>query len=135
MNFRAFPFDKQQLLIQVRLLGRPSRSLCLLNGVCYVYRQSRFCLFGPLLGPISMLIFVFVAIALQLKYTHDGQDLNTTSVLLPSSAGVLSLRPSSGGVSRRVRWQLRGPFDSVAGTPWDDATHVSPDWLVFEPPG
>jgi hypothetical protein len=48
MDFRAFPWDQQQLIIQ-------------------------------------------------LKYTHDGQDLNSTSVLVPSSAGVLSLRPNRNG--------------------------------------
>jgi hypothetical protein len=58
MNFRRFPWDTQQLLIQ-------------------------------------------------LKYQHDGQDLNTTSTLLPSSSGVLSLRPQRNG-DDSSGWKVKG---------------------------
>ncbi len=30
---------------------------------------------------------------MEVKYAHDFENLNTTSVLLPSAAGVLNLRP------------------------------------------
>ena len=91
MDFKKFPWDKQQLLIEIRYVhnkGAAPQQLAassLLSWRCPANQQQ----FHSTTG-----------IARQSQPNFSlccADDLNTTSVLLPSAAGVLNLRPESKG--------------------------------------